>query len=462
MAPKPFFEDEGQSPGSPHRSTEDDNEKKRRDNEEPTANNGESDSMDDQRPPEVKRTKRTLRKFRSSLVFEDEDFFDPSCNIEVDERGMPIAPLEMQVLGIFCRGEIPRKELLPKEPVLKDYKKDQVMVRRRMNVRPFLDDEDDANYDLDHDEEEEKKSEDEPKVQIEFEKALFLPSQGLAGNRFWHNDEDEHSDESRSSVVFEERAILFQSIENYQRLINEPTLAVYFLPTTEKMEGGFDQTQDAIELILDEPRFGEQVIVKGCSANDIAIGDRFEVEGGFSTLKLEVSSPRLPCSYVDKRNGSPFGLKGVKRFAMTNGLAGFFTRVLEEGELQDGMRLVRTSHPHPKWTLSYISMALYGEGGRRRLMKGEAYWAREESELRELCNLKELGVSEWKEEADYILEYWDESSTDEEGPAKQAPIARKKVPAVSAETGYFEHASHGLSTFVDSICSYSSGFLFCA
>ena len=204
--------------------------------------------------------------------------------------------------------------------------------------------------------------------------------------------------------------------------MSNPTTSKYFLPPTiveaeadadadantsiEVNASGepADAGMEAIELILDSPRFGEQVIVKGIVAKDIAVGDIFEVEGGHSPLRVEVSSPRLPCSYVDKRNGSPFGMKGVKRYTMTEGLAGWFTRVLVPGELRDGMRLVRMAHPHPKWTLPEISRALYGEGPKRRQMLGYPYWSRSREELQELCNLKALGRTEWKNEAKWILD----------------------------------------------------------
>ena len=232
--------------------------------------------------------------------------------------------------------------------------------------------------------------------------------------------------------------------------MSNPTTSKYFLPPTiveaeaptPESEAGANNTSievdadggvtadpatEAIELILENPRFGEQVIVKGISAKDIAIGDIFEVEGGHSPLKVEVSSPRLPCSYVDKRNGSPFGMKGVKRYTMTEGLAGWFTRVLVPGELRDGMHLVRTAHPHPKWTLPEISKALYGEGPKRRQMLGYPYWNRSKEELQELCNLKELGQVDWKDEAQWILD-GNDSDYEEDQRKKEGQI--QKFPSM--------------------------------
>ena len=47
---------------------------------------------------------------------------------------------DMEVLGIYKRGSVPREAELPPDYVLKDCQPDQVMVRRRLQTRPLLDD----------------------------------------------------------------------------------------------------------------------------------------------------------------------------------------------------------------------------------------------------------------------------------------------------------------------------------
>jgi hypothetical protein len=91
---------------------------------------------------------------------------------------------------------------------------------------------------------------------------------------------------------------------------------------------------------------------------------------------------------------------------MTNGLAGLFVRVLNEGHLEENMTLTRIENPHPKWTLEYISKTLYGEGDRKHMLMGWAQWARSKKELEELCALVELGWYEWKGEAQWLLDRW--------------------------------------------------------
>lgn len=328
--------------------------------------------------------------------------------------------ISMTVMGIYTREKVPRAEELPTDYGLSHVKKDQVMCRRKMNTL--------ANEDEDA------------------EQAMFVPEQGLVGPMFFHadieehdesDDEDEEEDEDWQPRIYEERAVLFQAVEHYEQLIDEPKLSKYFKaeepsdkdskPSNETKEispTDMEIPSKNLQAILENPRFGEQIIVQGIDASQIAIGDVFEIEGGLSPLKLEITSPRLCCAWVDKRNGSPFGLAGVKRFCNKNGLGGFFARVLVAGELRDEMKFVRTAHPHPKWTLAYISEALYGEGPKSYLMAGWAHWQRSKEELKELCELKQLGLYEWQEEAEYILKHWDSYRPEEK---KARELARKSM-----------------------------------
>lgn len=301
-----------------------------------------------------------------------------TCSPTYDCYATHDAP-SMTVLGIFTREKKPRQDELPEDPGLSVMAKDQLMCRRRLDT--------------------------------ETEEAMFVPEKGIVGAEFWHvtvleegesddeesDSDDEDDEEDWEPRIYEERAVLFQAMEHYERLRNEPSLAKYFEAE--------DETAFQDDL-LKNPRFGEQIIVQGMQASDVSIGDIFEVEEGLSPLKLEISSPRLCCAYVDKRNGSAYGLAGVKRYCNTYGLGGFFARVLVAGQLNDGMKLVRTQHPHPKWTMEYVSMTLYGEGPRKFQLKNHAYWSRDIKELKELCELEAFARYEWRDEAKYVLKHW--------------------------------------------------------
>jgi len=153
---------------------------------------------------------------------------------------------------------------------------------------------------------------------------------------------------------------------------------------------------------MENPTFGEQIIVKGCdgamSMDDLAVGDVFEIEGGLSPLVVEITAPRKPCSYMNSKHGTVMGKKGIQYYSHHNILAGWFARVLVAGELLEGMKFTRRSHPNPKWTLRYTHTALYGEGTRLQSMMNAASWNRDRAELEELVALPQLGEYEWKQE----------------------------------------------------------------
>mmetsp|Transcript_13343 Transcript_13343/g.29369 ORF Transcript_13343/g.29369 Transcript_13343/m.29369 type:complete len:447 (-) Transcript_13343:104-1444(-) len=345
---------------------------------------------------------------------------------------------ELTVLGIY------RRKVLSNEVddmTFKDKPKYAVMSRERLKTRPL--------------EEFQKNGQQAPKdsddEDANFDKAWFLPETGLVmgqtsggaeskndekdaeqtpkGPRpFFHEDVQEHGESKWNQRIFEERAILFQSMENYENLLSHPTLSKHLLDAKSK--------EEALQEIMEDPRFGEQIIVRGMDSSDICIGDIFAVEDGLSTLKLQVSSPRKPCKYVDKRNGSPYGGKGVKQYTLTNGLAGWFTRVLVEGELVQGMKLVRISqiadllNPAAEeeerlWSLTELSKALYGEGPKRKQMLNYAHWKRDWDQLEQLAYSEVLGAYEWRDEAEWLVE--------EEGPDENVEVTLKPPALVAAD-----------------------------
>jgi hypothetical protein len=329
--------------------------------------------------------------------------------------------LDFEIWGVYTRGKVPREDELPEDYGLSHVSKDQIVCRRRLNTPPVQD----------------YVNERADESGIPYETANFVPEHGLVGTLFFHNDLDEHDSGSESEEeahsnpsicpeqrIYEERAVLFQAVEHYEKLLDDPDMTRFFqeddfevfdkqplarLETEDKrrLDGKHPHFSQILD-ILRNPRFGEQLIVRGVDASKVCIGDIFEVEGGVSTLKVEVTSPRTVCAWIDKRVSSPFGLKGVKRYCNKRGLGGWFARVLVPGELRHGAKMVRTSCPHPKWNLAYISQALYGEGPPSYMASSWAFWVKDKKELEELCNLKQLGRYEWKDEAEWILNHFED------------------------------------------------------
>mmetsp|Transcript_22613 Transcript_22613/g.56017 ORF Transcript_22613/g.56017 Transcript_22613/m.56017 type:complete len:350 (+) Transcript_22613:160-1209(+) len=251
------------------------------------------------------------------------------------------------VLGLYTKYYPTKEELDTWEPQF-------VLCRRRMHTRPL----------------------ENASSKKEYETALFVPEVGLAGPKFWNVYDTE------AKVVREDRAILFQSKENYEELAS-----------LECFEYCFENID-----YMEYPTFGEQVIVNGIDTSELAIGDVFEIEGGHSPLVIEITAPRKPCSYINYKHDTACGIEGMQHYTHLNNMAGWFARVLVAGELTEEMKFVRTEHPNPKWTLDYTHKALYGEGNLRESMMRVPSWNRDRKELEELIALPQLGEYEWKAE----------------------------------------------------------------
>jgi hypothetical protein len=104
-----------------------------------------------------------------------------------------------------------------------------------------------------------------------------------------------------------------------------------------------------------------------CSAT-VCVGDEYDVvrrSGGDEgeqrvVCRLQVASPRLPCSKWDTTFGQTFTARGVRAEAARSGLGGIFCRVLQSGTLLDGDTLRLAKRPHPAWNLRRISRLCYG------------------------------------------------------------------------------------------------------
>jgi MOSC domain-containing protein YiiM len=75
-------------------------------------------------------------------------------------------------------------------------------------------------------------------------------------------------------------------------------------------------------------QFGENITTDGLDESQVRFGDRYRVG---STL-LEAYGPRIPCSKLGLRMGSPRALKDFIKLARP----GIYYRVLEEGDIQTG------------------------------------------------------------------------------------------------------------------------------
>ena len=201
----------------------------------------------------------------------------------------------------------------------------------------------------------------------------FCNKNGFLNSNEWHKSVE--AIKEYKSIV-QERAILLQSIENYVELHKE-------------MQNN---------IIHDIPSFGENIVVSGLDSNNICIGDKFKIKGNHSNLIIQVSSPRKPCYKVDKKHKSVYGLKGLKRYSLTNGLAGWFCRVINEGIISENDTFELIDRVHSGWSLTKISKMMYGNGNYKIQSACKVKWIDSIDELDKLINCSELAFCEWKEE----------------------------------------------------------------
>lgn len=89
--------------------------------------------------------------------------------------------------------------------------------------------------------------------------------------------------------------------------------------------------------------FGENFTIEGLLESDVCIGDVFEVGDAL----VQVSQPRQPCWKLARR----WRVKDLALLVQETGRTGWYFRVLKEGHVQAGNRLVLVERHHPNWTV---------------------------------------------------------------------------------------------------------------
>lgn len=97
--------------------------------------------------------------------------------------------------------------------------------------------------------------------------------------------------------------------------------------------------------------FGENFSTTGLTETEVCIGDRYRL----GTALVEVSQARQPCWKLNHR----FGFAGMSRAVQGSGRTGWYYRVIEEGSVAAGDRLVLVDRPFPQWSLQRLLHVLY-------------------------------------------------------------------------------------------------------
>lgn len=105
--------------------------------------------------------------------------------------------------------------------------------------------------------------------------------------------------------------------------------------------------------------FGENIATEGLTEDRICVGDRWRL----GTALVEVSQGRQPCWKLDHRfDGAAVNARVVK-----SRRSGWYYRVLEEGELAAGNRMVLVERPYPDWSVKRVfGLLIAGEHKRDR------------------------------------------------------------------------------------------------
>ncbi|CZR53318.1 related to phthalate 4,5-dioxygenase oxygenase reductase subunit [Phialocephala subalpina] len=92
--------------------------------------------------------------------------------------------------------------------------------------------------------------------------------------------------------------------------------------------------------------FGENLVAEKMNERNVCIGDKVRI----GEVLLQVCLPRQPCFKLNHR----FGLKAFAAQTWKKSRTGWYYRVLEEGSMGVGDRIVLVERPHPRWTIERI------------------------------------------------------------------------------------------------------------
>jgi MOSC domain-containing protein YiiM len=121
---------------------------------------------------------------------------------------------------------------------------------------------------------------------------------------------------------------------------------------------------DAHPLLTAPGAFGENLSSIGWTEQTVCIGDIVR----FGSSLLQVSQGRQPCFKLDLR----FGREGVARAVQTSGRTGWYWRVLEQGEANEGDAMRLIDRPQPAWPLARLVTLLYRDTRNREDMTAMA------------------------------------------------------------------------------------------
>ncbi|MGO8724079.1 MAG: MOSC domain-containing protein [Acidimicrobiales bacterium] len=105
-------------------------------------------------------------------------------------------------------------------------------------------------------------------------------------------------------------------------------------------------------------QFGENFTVEGLGDDEVCIGDRYQIGSAI----FEVTQPRVTCYRVGIRMQDP----RIPALLVSRHRPGFYFRVLEEGEVQAGDKIIKLSSGPEQMTVADVDALLYLPGHTRQ------------------------------------------------------------------------------------------------
>jgi ferredoxin-NADP reductase/MOSC domain-containing protein YiiM/ferredoxin len=105
-------------------------------------------------------------------------------------------------------------------------------------------------------------------------------------------------------------------------------------------------------------QFGENFTVEGLGDDEVCIGDRYQI----GTASFEVTQPRVTCYRVGIRMNDP----QIPALLVSHHRPGFYFRVLEEGVVQAGDKIIKLSTGPEQMTVADVDGLLYLPGHTRQ------------------------------------------------------------------------------------------------
>ena len=107
--------------------------------------------------------------------------------------------------------------------------------------------------------------------------------------------------------------------------------------------------------------YGENLVISGLDEDSICVGDVYEI----GECIIEISQPRKPCIRLSKNTGYPDMLKTI----IETGWTGWYSRIIQEGTVKKGDRMVLKERIYPKLTIKLLNELLINHEGKYDLLR---------------------------------------------------------------------------------------------